>query len=281
MRRTNSNTPSISLEKDLDLFCEFTAGNGHAALGEAVRFVYGSRVTRLRQQGSTSLNRNWSEVDYKDYPRFSKVKLPHPEIKDTRLVRALAARASCRAFGRSAVEAETISELLGSVHADRRDSRYPSRAFPAAGGLYCAETYLVTGRITDLLPGVYHYAPQSHDLHVIPNRSDAWKTVRLSLAQDIGTPAAFIVESVRLGPLISKYGLRGMRFAILEIGAAAQALDLVATSLGLSTLWLGGFEDEQLWDLLGVSPLHELEVPLLIIALGYKSGKPSQANAAG
>jgi nitroreductase len=59
----------------------------------------------------------------------------------------------------------------------------------------------------------------------------------------------------------------------MEIGAAAEALDLAATSRGLATLWLGGFTDEEIGDLLGVSPLHELEIPLLILALGYRVPK--------
>ena len=59
------------------------------------------------------------------------------------------------------------------------------------------------------------------------------------------------------------------KFAFSGSVAAAEALDLTATALGLATLWLGGFVDEDLWELLGISPLHEIEVPLLVLALGY------------
>jgi nitroreductase len=93
----------------------------------------------------------------------------------------------------------------------------------------------------------------------------------IAIDQPIGEPAAFVVESVRLRPLLSKYGLRGFRFALMEAGAASEALDLAATSLGLASLWLGGFGDEDVWDIVGVSPLQEVEIPLLILALGHES----------
>ena len=121
--------------------------------------------------------------------------------------------------------------------------------------------------------------PTGTDFMSFRNNPTPQTNVRSS-SQPVGTPAAFVVESLRLPPLISKYGLRGLRFALLELGAAAVVVDLVATALGLSTLWLGGFVDEEIWKLLSISPLHELEVPFLVIALGHdlKKRRSTQTN---
>jgi SagB-type dehydrogenase family enzyme len=277
MRKTETSTTPFPLGKDVDLFCEFAEGNNNPALAQAIKFLYQSRVIRKsrgeQQETGNSSSGTWVEVDYKEYPRFPKVQLPDSSTKEFSLSTGLANRQSCRAFSRKSIDVSLLAEILRCVHADRSSSRYPSRAFPSAGGLYCAETYLIVRCVKNLTPGVYHYSPRFHSLHVIPNRVHAWKQASTALAQNIGSPAAFVVESVRLGPLISKYGLRGVRFALMEIGAAAEALDLAATSRGLATLWLGGFTDEEIGDLLGVSPLHELEIPLLILALGYRVPK--------
>jgi SagB-type dehydrogenase family enzyme len=179
-------------------------------------------------------------------------------------------------FGRRPVSLDLVAGILSFAHSDRAAFDYPSRAFPSAGGLYGTEAYLIAKRVDGLTPGVYHYSPQDHVLHVLSQQTDAHTVNIEGFNQHVGTPAAFFVESARLGPTINKYGLRGFRFALMEVGAAAEVLDLTATALGLATLWLGGFVDDDLWRSLGVSPVHDIEVPLLVVAIGYP--KVSQAR---
>lgn len=270
---------SISLEEDVDLFCDFARRHDRTAMAEAVNLIYRSRFVpssfedSQRDGAESRWNPAWSEVEYKEYPRFNALQLPVPSDEQDvrRLLRAETTRKSCRSFGPDAIQLKVLAAALFIAHADRKGFQYPSRAFPSAGGLYCVETYLVIRRVSGLANGVYHYAPQDHCLHVLRRGPNAWKKMCIAIDQPIGEPAAFVVESVRLRPLLSKYGLRGFRFALMEAGAASEALDLAATSLGLASLWLGGFGDEDVWDIVGVSPLQEVEIPLLILALGHES----------
>lgn len=65
-----------------------------------------------------------------------------------------------------------------------------------------------------------------------------------------------------------KYAGRGYRYALIEVGAVAQSIDLCCRAEGLGVCWLGGFADRAVAELLDVSWELELEAPILCLAIG-------------
>jgi SagB-type dehydrogenase family enzyme len=66
-----------------------------------------------------------------------------------------------------------------------------------------------------------------------------------------------------------KYGDRGYRYILLEAGHVAQNVNLAATALGIGTVDLGGFFDDEMGSLLGSD--RRVEVALYGVAFGNPS----------
>jgi len=135
--------------------------------------------------------------------------------------------------------ARTLARLLQTSHGIIDEwFRGPT---PSAGGLQALELYLVHWRETWLPKGVYHYDRRGHQLAQISPTADLefWRERVPSLGQV--TDGAILWLIVGDGRRVAaKYGERGERFLLLEAGHLMQNLCLVSTSLGLTTVPLGG-----------------------------------------
>ena len=65
-----------------------------------------------------------------------------------------------------------------------------------------------------------------------------------------------------------RYGDRGIRYVHIEVGHAAENFVLQAVALGLGSVTIGAFHDDQIRDILN---LPESEAPLYVIPVGRKS----------
>ena len=65
-----------------------------------------------------------------------------------------------------------------------------------------------------------------------------------------------------------KYGERGIRYADIEAGCAAQNVFLMAVSLGLAAGIVGAFDDKAVHELTGVGADC---YPLLVMPIGYRA----------
>jgi SagB-type dehydrogenase family enzyme len=68
---------------------------------------------------------------------------------------------------------------------------------------------------------------------------------------------------------ILKYGERGYRFVLLEVGHIAQNLCLLAEEMGLGAVCLGGFYDREVETVLGIDGTDESI--LYLVAVGHKA----------
>jgi SagB-type dehydrogenase family enzyme len=113
---------------------------------------------------------------------------------------------------------------------------------PSAGSLQGLELYFVTFETGWLPAGLYHYDRLGHQLSQLAAGADraAWRECVPSLGQVEGGGILWVVvgDAARIE---SKYGDRAYRFLLLEAGHLMQNLCLLSTSLGLSTVPLGGF----------------------------------------
>ncbi|MBS1266687.1 MAG: Coenzyme F420:L-glutamate ligase [Candidatus Woesearchaeota archaeon] len=82
----------------------------------------------------------------------------------------------------------------------------------------------------------------------------------------------FIVVITELEKIRKHYGLRGERlYAIQDCAIAATSMMLAAQSLGLSTCWVGAFEEGMIQELLG---MPDNVRPQVILTIGYADEDP-------
>jgi SagB-type dehydrogenase family enzyme len=176
----------------------------------------------------------------------------------------IAQRRSVRDFVNTSLKLSDISQLLWSAQGitDIRGLR----AAPSAGALYPLEIYVVAGTVDGLAQGVYHYDPQQHQLIKTGGRDVRAALTEAALSQAwIQDAAAVIVFTADYQRTRRKYGNRAERYVHIEVGHAAENLFLQAVSLGLASVVVGAFDDDELARALRLP--RELQ-PLLLMPVG-------------
>jgi SagB-type dehydrogenase family enzyme len=210
----------------------------------------------------------WTADTGKIYTRLPKIELRKPVRGDTgQLEKALKNRHSVRTFS---CERKVTLELLTQVLATGFMGESPHRPFPSAGARYPTEAYIIINDVQGLAPGLFHLNPKRSELALLLNESLEEPMKRIIGDEAISTPSFYIVLTSVLHRSMTKYSGRAYRFALIEIGAAAQTIQLACQVEGLSTVWIGGFADGILRDLLDLNWELELETPMLLIAVGYE-----------
>jgi SagB-type dehydrogenase family enzyme len=142
------------------------------------------------------------------------------------------------------------------------------RAAPSAGATYPLEIFVVIGKqaIEELQAGIYHYEVDSHSL-----RLHLAGDLRLDLAR-AALDQGFIAEApvdIVICAIYSRtsyaYGRRGERYVHMEVGHVGGNIHLQAVALGLATVEIGAFDDEEVRKVLG---LEEQIKPLYIMPIG-------------
>jgi len=198
----------------------------------------------------------------------SKIHLPPPSQKGSlSLEEAIARRRSIRDFTPSPVSQTQLSQILWATQGiSNTRGRY--RTVPSAGATYPLEIFVVCGGngVDGIDSGIYHYNVNNHSL-TLHYKGD----VRLELAK-----AALGEESIYQAPVdivicalyertAMRYGERGERYAHIEVGHAGQNIYLQATTLGLATVAIGAFYDEQVREVLRLDKQYK---PLYIMPVG-------------
>lgn len=193
------------------------------------------------------------------------ISLPQPSTAGNLSVEeALLTRKSTRTYSKEPLLLSEISQLLWAAQGiTRKDGK---RTAPSAGTLYPLEMYVVCGQVHGLDPGVYRYIPDRHGLAQVMSGSRQKELSAVALKQQsIQDGAAVLVMAGVYSRTAQKYGKRAERYVHIETGHAAQNIFLQATSLGLSTVVIGAFDDS------GVKRILRMqynENPLLIMPLG-------------
>jgi len=196
-----------------------------------------------------------------------KVALPSSFVSgSTSIEHLLAHRRSIRDYQDSALELVEIAQLLWAAQGVSHSQGL--RTAPSAGALYPLELYLVTGRIDDLAQGVYHYVPGHHQLEKTAEGDQRDALARAAMSQAwVKQAAAVFVFTADYKRTTGKYAERGERYVHIEVGHAAQNLFLQSESLGLATVVVGAFNDDEVAGVLGLPA--DLK-PLLLMPVGRK-----------
>ena len=142
------------------------------------------------------------------------------------------------------------------------------RSFPSAGATYVTEVYGMAFSVQEYNGKIFYYDPEKHGI-VLVGASPSWEEVSKTLNINIkGKPSLLLVFIMFPDRVLAKYGERGGRFAMIEVGAAMQQLALqVAESSKFKGVAVGGMLDEVWKSSLGLKNTNAK------IALGYLIGK--------
>lgn len=194
--------------------------------------------------------------------------LPNPRVKGGLSVEeALAKRRSIREYKDEGLTIEEVSQLLWAAQGIT-EPRRRFRAAPSAGATYPLETYTVfrEGGVEGFEAGVYHYEPRDHSLTQLSLGDVNEELMEAAVDQEwVGKAPLNIVLTAIFERTTWRYGERGIRYVYMEAGHVGENIYLQATAMGLGTVVVGAFYDEEVREILGIP---EEETPLYIIPVG-------------
>jgi len=141
------------------------------------------------------------------------------------------------------------------------------RTAPSAQAKYPLELYVLAGSVTGLAPGLYHYLPSSHALHLVSGGDLRATFVDRGVGQGCVATAPVIFVLSGVPEKMASMGERGRPFMWVEVGLAAQGFLLQATSMGLGSTFVGGIRPAPAAMVLGLPPKEEV---LAVLPVGHK-----------
>ena len=211
----------------------------------------------------------------KTYSGVETIPLPQPRFRRQVYVEdAIITRRSIRDFKDEALTLEDLSTILylsfgvtaweEGVYGYRR---FPLRAFPSAGALQPVEVYVLSFKVVGLDPGLYHYNPLKHELEVLKKGNFSREIIDIALGQEYaGSAPVTLILTIYWARTRWKYGDRGFRYALLDAGFAGENVYLACKALGLGTVAIGAFYDDELCKFLNIDCKDE--IPVLIFPIG-------------
>jgi len=198
------------------------------------------------------------------------ISLPKPSLGGKVSVeKAIKERRTIRDFKERPLSLNHLSQLLWAAQGIT-DPKEGKRATPSGGALYPLDIYLIVGvnGVEGMEAGIYHYLPEKHSISLLSKGDRRKEIATASLWQMwmAKAPVMFIITA-EYPRITGKYGERGFRYALIEVGHVGQNLFLQTEALGLGAGIVGAFNDADVSKVMGGSPQHE---PLLIMPVGYK-----------
>ena len=201
----------------------------------------------------------------------TQIYLPPPSQKGIiSLEEAIARRRSIRHFTPEPISLPQLSQILWATQGIS-DSLERYRAVPSAGATYPLEIFAVSGinSVEKLEEGVYHYNIDDHSLTLHQKGDVRLELARAALDQEFIYEAPVdIVICALYERTTLHYGSRGERYVFMEVGHAGQNIYLQATALGLATVAIGAFNDEEVREVLRLDKQYK---PLYIMPLGKQA----------
>lgn len=195
------------------------------------------------------------------------IRLPEPTLKGTTSVEEIISkRRSIRQFRTESVTLAQLSQLLWAAQGKTLNNGH--RSVPSAGATFPLEIYIFVGEgmVENLCAGIYHYEVVNHSLSLYLEGDLRHKLAEAALEQEsIENAPLNLVICANINRTTSVYGKRGERYVLMETGHAGQNISLQAIALGLGTVMIGAFYDEDVSDALKAE--KEI-IPLYIIPVG-------------
>ncbi len=246
------------------------------------RYLAASQYQRARIEAQQPRRMPPAVAPLRRNPVGSPVPLPSGEPVRTPLSDALTNRVSAHGDLGGTVTARELGTLLWSAVArPTLVSNQPSRRpYPSAGAKYAARLRLIVRDVAGLPTNQYEVDAVSRTLLPLgpvpdddelvaacmwfaPEPSAQWNGPPQHEPIIMSTLPALLGLYVDLSAIRASYGLRALRFALLEAGHLAQNLALTAAATGLSMGVCGGFYDDIAHELFLLDGVDEVLTYLL------------------
>lgn len=186
-----------------------------------------------------------------------RIELPAPKLKGEMSVEeAINLRRSVRRYKDAPLTLEQVSQLLWAAYGM---NAWGKRTSPSAGACYPFEVYVAVSKVKDLNPGLYHYDGENHALELVREGDISRPLAKACLGQrHVETAPVNIIIVAHYERTTRRYGERGYRYVHIDAGHMGQNIYLQATALGLGTVAVGAFIDDEVKKLMGVpgEPLY-------------------------
>ena len=202
---------------------------------------------------------------------ISITKLPSPQLTGNMSVeQAIEDRRSVREYNDEPINISDVSQLLWAGQGIT-DPQYGLRAAPSAGQVYPLELYVIvgTGGVTGLPAGEYLYVPENNTLEKLINGDLRAQLATIADGQPwVQQGQVDIVITGNYQKMIDKYPdvPLSTRFVNLEAGHVGETIYLQAEPLGLATVSIGSFNENQMISLMH---LQVNEEPIYIFPIGH------------
>ncbi|MEE8205329.1 MAG: SagB/ThcOx family dehydrogenase [Nitrospinaceae bacterium] len=204
---------------------------------------------------------------YKQYPYLPRVKLPAIEgipQNGRTFDEVVSSRRSVRDFADLDLDLDELSKILHQSYGitgelpTKSGFRQDLRSAPSGGALYPAEIYIAVRKVSGVEPGIYHYNVPNHELELMIPGDPTEQIHKVCCEQEYVRQASIVVLiSAVLERTKLKYGERGYRYALLDIGHLGQNIYLSCTSLELAIMTTCGFFDDEANKLLRIDGVDE------------------------
>lgn len=164
-----------------------------------------------------------------------------PFYKPSRVITIEDARLRRSHHSSKSVALATVAELL---HLTFYHSTPGMRPYPAAGGIYTVQLYMIATGVNNLEGGVYFLRYSEQALEQIGSAQEALDFKAQNLFQNHAHDAPLIFLLIADTQIAkNKYHDRSSRMALIEAGCLVQTIYLASTHLRLSTCALGAISD--------------------------------------
>jgi SagB-type dehydrogenase family enzyme len=196
----------------------------------------------------------------------NRIELPEPRLEShISIEQTLLNRRSLRSYKNQPLTIVEVGQLLWAAQGITEKS-LGFRTAPSAGATYPFEVYLVAGEVAGLTAGIYQYDYQHHRLILRREGDFRDELAESALGQSsVANGAINIVLTGIYERTTQRYGDRGIRYVHIEAGHIAQNVLLQAVALGLGSVPVGAFNDNNVQKNLD---LPENEIPLYILPVG-------------
>ncbi len=168
-------------------------------------------------------------------------------------------RRSVRNFRPELLDQGIVSQLLWAAQGITEPA-YGLRSAPSAGATYPLEIFIATQQ------HLARYLPEGHRIVVLHHRDIRGPLAEACLDQECvkEAPVVFIFVA-DIARTAGRYGDRAGRYVDIEVGCASENLMLQAAALGLGSVPVGAFHDDEVHEVL---ELPKSWMPLLVVPVG-------------
>lgn len=169
-------------------------------------------------------------------------------------------RKSIRSYDEAPMSLEELSWLLWASQGMKKvrdmESGVTFRHVPSAGARHPLETYLFLNNVKGMKKGIYHYLPLEHEIELVDDREDYDEELLAGVCGQRYALKASVVFAWSVIPYRTewRYGMKAMKYILIDVGHVCQNLYLAAEAMGMGCCAIGAYDQECMDELLGFMP---------------------------